>query len=405
MNERLIVKSFGPVRNLDITFRKVTVIIGDQGTGKSCVAKLFSIFKWLEKQFISGRQKPEYYCRYNRFNTKLCAYHRLEAFFREQTYLSYDSEFYSFVYEQGALSIKSKKEFDGSLAKICYVPAERSILSVAENRQRLLKELPDSSTDFHDMFCDAKRHFMEGYDLPFGGLRYTYDQLNGISKVYTSGIDESVVKLSHSSSGVQSALPMLLVSQYLTDIVIDKSETRLTKEEKERMAREIDVILSNADLTDTVKELMVRRLSEKNRYGAFINIAEEPELNLFPMSQYEVILSLVKNCFACVDNMLVVTTHSPYVLAIFNLLVLASKTFAQGREEEKTQITEVVPMASHIPSESLGAYSIKLDEGSENCTPLVNPTTGLIGKNDLDAVSGEITRKFNMLYRYYGQRN
>lgn len=49
MNERLIVKSFGPVKDLDIIFKKVTLFIGDQGTGKSCVAKLFSTFKWLEK--------------------------------------------------------------------------------------------------------------------------------------------------------------------------------------------------------------------------------------------------------------------------------------------------------------------------------------------------------------------
>ena len=41
MNEHLIVKSFGPVKDLDITFKKVTLFIGDQGTGKSCVAKRF----------------------------------------------------------------------------------------------------------------------------------------------------------------------------------------------------------------------------------------------------------------------------------------------------------------------------------------------------------------------------
>lgn len=34
MNERLIVKSFGPVKDLDIIFKKVTLFIGDQGTGK-----------------------------------------------------------------------------------------------------------------------------------------------------------------------------------------------------------------------------------------------------------------------------------------------------------------------------------------------------------------------------------
>lgn len=46
MNERLIVKSFGPVKDLDIIFKKVTLFIGDQGTGKSCAAKLFSTFHY-----------------------------------------------------------------------------------------------------------------------------------------------------------------------------------------------------------------------------------------------------------------------------------------------------------------------------------------------------------------------
>ena len=71
MNERLIVKSFGPVRDLDITFKKVTLFIGDQGTGKSCVAKLFSMFKWLEKVLSQKKYKLNYFEQYNRFLTNL----------------------------------------------------------------------------------------------------------------------------------------------------------------------------------------------------------------------------------------------------------------------------------------------------------------------------------------------
>ena len=61
MNERLIVKSFGPVKELDIVFKSITILIGDQGTGKSCIAKLFSMFKWLEKELVMQRQKSSYY--------------------------------------------------------------------------------------------------------------------------------------------------------------------------------------------------------------------------------------------------------------------------------------------------------------------------------------------------------
>lgn len=91
MSERLIVKSFGPVKELDIVFKAITILIGDQGTGKSCIAKLFSMFKWLEKELVMQRQKCSYYESYNRFSTMLCKYHRIESFIREDTYIKYEA--------------------------------------------------------------------------------------------------------------------------------------------------------------------------------------------------------------------------------------------------------------------------------------------------------------------------
>lgn len=90
MNERLIVKSFGPVKDLDIIFKKVTLFIGDQGTGKSCVAKLFSMFKWMEKVLSQKKYKLSYFEQYNRFKTKLCAYHRIESFIYENSYIKFE---------------------------------------------------------------------------------------------------------------------------------------------------------------------------------------------------------------------------------------------------------------------------------------------------------------------------
>ena len=57
MDEKLTVKSFGPVKDLDIHFGKITVFIVYQGTGKSCVATLFSLFKWLGKDLNMQRTK------------------------------------------------------------------------------------------------------------------------------------------------------------------------------------------------------------------------------------------------------------------------------------------------------------------------------------------------------------
>ena len=41
--ERLIVRNFGPVNNLDIEIRPLTLFIGTQGSGKSTISKLLTI--------------------------------------------------------------------------------------------------------------------------------------------------------------------------------------------------------------------------------------------------------------------------------------------------------------------------------------------------------------------------
>ena len=43
--ERLKLKNFGPVTSLDIKLKKINVFIGEQGVGKSSVAKVLSCMR------------------------------------------------------------------------------------------------------------------------------------------------------------------------------------------------------------------------------------------------------------------------------------------------------------------------------------------------------------------------
>lgn len=404
MNERLIVKSFGPVKDLDIVFKSVTIFVGDQGTGKSCVAKLFSMFKWLEKALVMQRQKLSYYEQYNRFSTMLCKYHRIESFLNEETYIRFEGEKYVFEYDNLKFHINDTGRAITSLSKIIYIPAERTILSVAENKSRLLKELPDSCDTFHDEFGDAKYAYKGGYDLPFGELHYEYDVLNDISKIYGKGYEKRPIRLTHASSGIQSALPLCLVSEYLSNKILEKEEIRLSKEDRDKMEKEIAEIMHNEDYTASVKEIMLKQMSSLNRYGCFINITEEPELNLFPKSQLGVIKSLVKDNNKARNNQLIITTHSPYTLAIFNLIILASKVHEKGNLEIKTHVEQILPTEYHINTKDFIAYALNIDDAErEYCVPITSENTGMIAKNDLDSVSEIISKDFNKLYRLYGE--
>ena len=46
MKEKLIIKNFGPIKSVDLDLGKITVLIGDQATGKSTVAKVLSICRY-----------------------------------------------------------------------------------------------------------------------------------------------------------------------------------------------------------------------------------------------------------------------------------------------------------------------------------------------------------------------
>ncbi|MBQ0058229.1 MAG: ATP-binding protein [Bacteroidales bacterium] len=396
MNERFIVKSFGPIKDLDITFKKVTIFIGDQGSGKSSVAKLFSMFIWLEKVLNQKKFSKTYFEQYNRFKTKLCAYHRIDSYINQSTYIKYDGLRYTFIYD-GGFSVEEKKVDIEGVAKIMYIPAERSIVSVAESKTKLLRELPDSSETFSDEFINAKKSFKNGYNLPFEELRFEYDTLNDTGWIH--GADYKV-RLTDASSGIQSSLPLCMVSEYLTKKISDREEIKLTKEEKDKLEKRVAEIMQNDKYSETIKDIMIRQLSSANTYDRFINIVEEPELNLFPHSQMEVLLSLIENNSSARENMLVFTTHSPYSLAIINTLIMGAKAYANADIELRKQIEEKLPRRYHVDTEDISAYRLALRD-VEYCRSVINPRTGLISKNDLDSASDDIMRIYNSLYQNY----
>ena len=399
MNERLIVKSFGPVKDLDVIFKKVTLFIGDQGTGKSCVAKLFSMFKWTEKVLSQKKYKLSYFEQYNRYQKMLCKYHRIESFVNESSYIKFEGDLYDFLYENGNFSVIDKNHEIKGISKVMYVPAERSIVSVAENKSKLLKELPDSSETFSDEFVNAKKFFQNGYNLPFEGLRFEYDSLNDAGWIH--GVDYKV-RLINASSGIQSSLPMCIVSEYLSSKISDKEEVKLSKEEKDKLEKRVAEIMQNEEYSDSIKDMMIRQLSYANRYNQLINIVEEPELNLFPRSQMEVLFSLISNNASDEENMLVFTTHSPYSLAIINTMIMGAKAYTNATEEQRGQIEAILPVKYQINENEIAAYRLSSSDECY-CQSVINEKTGLVSKNELDSASDEIMRVFNSLYQYYAK--
>ena len=138
---KIRIKNFGPIKDgylendgwLDI--KKMSVFIGDQGSGKSTVAKLISSFMWLEKAIIRGDIKIP--VSHQGF-IDLIEFHRLQNYLETNTEIEYEGSTYHLKLVGNPNSIKKSIEArllnDKSikLPKIMYIPAERNFLSSIE---------------------------------------------------------------------------------------------------------------------------------------------------------------------------------------------------------------------------------------------------------------------------------
>lgn len=178
----------------------------------------------------------------------------------------------------------------------------------------------------------------------------------------------------------------------------------MSKEEKDRLERRVTEIIQNDSYSNTIKDIMIRQLSASSVFDSLINVIEEPELSLFPKSQMRVLYSLIASNASSKKNMLVLTTHSPYTLAIINTMIMGGKARARAEAESNEVMMEetnkVLPAEYQLSSDEVAVY--RLDNDSDAyCKTVMNPKTGLISKNELDAASDDIMKVFNSLYRSY----
>ena len=210
---------------------------------------------------------------------------------------------------------------------------------------------------FLDDYENAKA-LLKDFRLPLSSrpISFEYDQLNKVS--WLKG-ESFKIRLSESSSGYQSLLPLCLTSKYLTDMVLEKKDSQLTAEEKQKLRKEVESIM-NKDLSEDVKDVMLRSLSMKYGYAYFINIVEEIEQNLFPSSQKNVLYYLIAQCNRMSDNQLFLTTHSPYILDYLTLAVKASAIYNASGDKDNTAIKMggIVSPESYIEARNLRIYQI-----------------------------------------------
>ena len=359
----IIIENFGAIKmdNAPIEIKKVTFFIGNQGSGKSTVAKLIATFMWIEKALVRGDYDKKWFKRKNRFLITFLPYHRIENYLKKDTFIQYEGEAYIITYENEFLKLEEKKNNNYSLPQIMYVPSERNFIAYVRSPKEL-KLSSEALKEFLTEF-DNSKEIVKNLELPINEAILDYDKLNDTLNL--KGKDYKI-KLTEASSGFQSFAPIYMVSCYLAKSVKKQSEVKvgMSGEEKDRFRKEVEQIYKNELFTDEQKRIAISVLSKKFNKTSFINIVEEPEQNLFPTSQRNMLYSLLKINNEISANKLIITTHSPYLVNYVSVAVEAGKLkqgVTAGKEE---QLNKIVPISSAINADDLVIYQLNEKEGS-----------------------------------------
>lgn len=363
-----------------IEITPLMLLIGRQSAGKSTFMKVLCFCRWIEKKvMVSTDDMVNQYTHYNRFIKELKQFHRLnEEYFTEDTELMYDGDNITIEYKgvNANAKILRKRSFADKRfnTKLSYIPAERNLVSAIQNVDKTYKATEqDVLFNFIYEWDEAKAPYTSEHPFQLAAT-------GGFSYVNKSGADvllrEDGVETPafYASSGIQSVMPMDVMANYITERVGQNAS--LSMHERNEISK-----------TDNGKSY--RRLS----YQSAQLFIEEPEQNLYPESQKLVVMSLVRSLKKALErgaerSMVVLTTHSPYVMSVVNVLLNAAIVVEEGLEQC------VVDKDCILPSNAISGYYIDENGVFRN---ILDGEIPMLSGNDLDGVSDWVDESISKL--------
>ena len=383
------IKNIGPLTDTgDVSLGKFNVVIGKQSTGKSTLMKILCFCQWIEKKIMIGADKTTIsaYTHYSRFLKELKQFHRFnDNYFNSQSEIHYIGEciMIDLVGTKNAKITRLPNfETHKHNTKLCFIPSERNLVSAIKNVDRAYKS-KDIDIVFNHIFewGEAKESTSEDspVDLKIvGDMEYYYDNVRDSDIIHLRK-EKRQISPFFASSGVQSVLPIVVMVNYLTESIfsdiVDLSKRGISDLFKQFMSAKRDAEFSY--VADQVSKIV-------NYQNTKIFI-EEPEQNLFPSAQQELIMHIASRInYACEQTKLpssvTMTTHSPYVLTAFNMLIKAAEVATKSSEK----VYAVIPQDMTIPISDIRAYYIS---ESGRLTSIIDEELGMIVGNDLDKAS------------------
>jgi predicted ATP-dependent endonuclease of OLD family len=347
----LVIRNIGPVKEAEIELKRFNFIIGPQSSGKSTVAKILSTCSWIEKE-VTTTMNENVVADADSFVSLMEDFHKMIDYFDEDSEIAFETDVISISLKGKELKVKLKEQELYRREKICYIPSERNAVTLPE-----LQGFEFGQTNLRSFLFDwynAREFYGEENktDILNLGVRYYYDPSELKYKDRIEHVNGKTYKipLGSASSGLQSVVPLQIMMQYYTNKYFNTfaEKTSFDSDAKTRMIQNrvvdkyvLSVVYPGFDpkkrgelikeQNDRIHEgnpearaLLEKYREELERLTVPVRtsfIVEEPEQNLYPFTQIDLMEAIVKLCSGERGHGCTITTHSPFILNYLNVLI------------------------------------------------------------------------------------
>lgn len=333
MKESIIIKNFGPLKEVEIDdIKPLTVFIGKSAGGKSIIMKVIVLMRYIYKMVnIRSYLKNTEITRSPfklRFNSLL--HDGLKGMITAQTEIYYTVEIngnkYTLKYtNRGLQSDINIPDKDLIFFKEAYVSGMRSLIPIWASKAVSVKG-ENLGFFFHETFNDFNdaTDVIKEQKLEYLNLKMKVRKSGNRPKLFTIESlqnDAVPIELRYASSGIQTSAPLVAIVHYFAQEFSFK----------DAFQRSVLNYLYKQDLLTKFTPGI-----NQNKLGKYVHIhIEEVELSLAPEDQRAFMSNLVEEVFHKNKKDrklgLMVSTHSPYIVNHLNVLLRAGY-FEKARE-------------------------------------------------------------------------
>lgn len=428
--QKIILKNFGPVVNVEMEVNDFLIFIGQQASGKSTISKSIYFFKSLRTDFLKylfeAVEKNNFDHNLTNIGKRIRAKFldfwgttihlkdiHLEYYFGNEKSITinlkgkYINPIFSAQFKKELRNII--KEVERNLSQVFKTDnkflSASELLSIEQQKKTYYKKIEEMTNKlFEDdrdlLFIPAGRslltvlseqlQYVQQNMLDYI-MRAFIHRINATKPLFFKSLDELINDKENLTEetikygfvkAAKKTIEKILKGRYINDSEGEKLFIDKTKYVK--------INHSSSGQQEVIWILNMIFINMLNNNKLFV-VFEEPEAHLYPEAQKEIVdlIALMSNS---IKSQVIITTHSPYILSSINNLIYA-KTLSKNA---KTTVNKIINEKFQISPNQLSVFMV--DNGKiEN---IIDNETHLIKTEAIDSASLIINETFNNLFEF-----